>query len=267
MDLFESTWTDAADAETRLALLPVGSTEQHGPHAPLGTDTLTATAVTEAGADHYEDDTGERPVVAPAIPVGVAEEHRAFSGTLWVSPDTFRAYVRETAESLASHGFDRVVFVNGHGGNVDALREVAARLTRDGDVDAAPFTWFDHVEGAGDNTTVTERDGTGNDETDDATIPPMGHGGGRETALLRAVRPDLLREDRIGAAREGASEGWGEWVAGVNVAYDTEEFAENGVVGNPGEGDAETGEHLLAAAATALTELLAAVDERAATDD
>ena len=266
MDLSEATWTDATDAGTRLALLPVGSTEQHGPHAPLGTDTLTAAAVAEAGADRHERETGERPVVAPAIPVGVAEEHRAFDGTMWVSPDTFRAYVRETAESLASHGFDRLVLVNGHGGNVDALREVAARLTRDGDADAVPFTWFDHVEGAVGET-EEDRDGEGSEEADDAVIPPMGHGGGRETALLRAVRPDLVREDRVAAAREGASDGWGRWVAGVNVAYDTEEFAENGVVGDPTEGDAETGERLLAAAAAALAELLAAVDEREATDD
>ncbi len=247
MDLSETTWTDAADAETGLALVPVGSTEQHGPHAPLGTDTYTAEAVAAAGADRHERETGERPVVAPAIPVGVAEEHRAFAGTLWVSPDTFRAYVRETAASLASHGFDRVVLVNGHGGNVDALREVAARLTRDGDAHAVPFTWFEHVEGTGDGE-----------------VPPMGHGGGRETALLRATRPDLVREDRVEAAREGASDRWGEWVAGVNLAHDTDEFSENGVVGDPTEGDAETGERLLSTAAAALAEVCAAVDERAA---
>ncbi len=258
MDLSETTWTDAADADTRLALLPVGSTEQHGPHAPLGTDAYTAEAVAEAGADRFERETGERPVVAPVVPVGVAEEHRAFAGTLWVSPDTFRRYVRETAASLASHGFDRVVLVNGHGGNVDALREVAARLTRDGDAHAVPFTWFEHVEGAG---------GGDGDGTDDAAIPPMGHGGGRETALLRTVRPDLVREERVAAAREGASDGWGEWVAGVNLAYDTEEFSENGVVGDPAEGDAETGERLLAAAAATLANVLAAVDERAGPDD
>ena len=53
MRLDESTWTDARDAETDLALLPVGSTEQHGPHAPLGVDSLTAEAIAEAG-DHVE---------------------------------------------------------------------------------------------------------------------------------------------------------------------------------------------------------------------
>ncbi|MFC6730120.1 creatininase family protein, partial [Natronoarchaeum mannanilyticum] len=126
MHLSERTWTDAADAETELAILPIGSTEQHGPHAPLGTDVLTAEAVAEAGVERYDGEV----VVAPAIPVGVAEEHRQFSGTLWVSEETFRSYVRETVASLAEHGWDRVVLVNGHGGNVGALREVAGRIVR-----------------------------------------------------------------------------------------------------------------------------------------
>jgi len=141
MHLSESTWTDADSVETDLALLPVGSTEQHGPHAPLGTDALTAEAVAEAGAASYDGEV----VVAPTIPVGVAEEHRQFSGTLWVSEDTFRDYVRETVTSLAHHGWDRVVLVNGHGGNVAALREVCGRITRHDDAYAVPFTWFDAV--------------------------------------------------------------------------------------------------------------------------
>ncbi|GAA0664483.1 creatininase family protein [Natronoarchaeum mannanilyticum] len=237
MHLSERTWTDAADAETELAILPIGSTEQHGPHAPLGTDVLTAEAVAEAGVERYDGEV----VVAPAIPVGVAEEHRQFSGTLWVSEETFRSYVRETVASLAEHGWDRVVLVNGHGGNVGALREVAGRIVRRDDAYAVPFTWFDAV---GDHSA------------------DMGHGGPLETAVLRAVAPELVREDRIEEAREDASDGWGEWVSGVNLAFDSAEFTENGVVGDPGEGDAERGEELLELAADALAALLDAVAER-----
>ena len=237
MHLSEVTSTDVDAAETSLALVPVGSTEQHGPHAPLSTDTLNAEAVAGAGADAFDGEV----VVAPAIPVGVAEEHRAFSGTMWVSPDTFRAYVRECVESLAHHGFDRIVLVNGHGGNVEALQEVAARVSRDGDAYAVAFTWFDAV---------------------DADVP-MGHAGGRETALLCATNPDLVREDRIEAAREGAASRWGEWVSGVNLAHDSAEFSENGVVGDPAAGDAELGEAMLEQAAEKLVELLVAVEKRA----
>jgi creatinine amidohydrolase len=237
MHLSDVTWTDVRDADTDLALLPVGSTEQHGPHAPLGTDAFNAETVAEAGADHHDADVA----VAPTIPVGVAEEHRHFSGTLWVSPDTFRDYVRDVVGSLAHHGLDRVVVVNGHGGNVPALGEVTATITRHDDAFAVPFTWFEAV---GDH---------GSD---------MGHGGPLETALLRATHPELVRDERIDEAREGASERWGDWVSGVNLAHDSAEFTENGVVGDPGAGDADLGSELLDRAAEALDRLLTAVDDR-----
>ncbi|SER49706.1 creatininase family protein [Natrinema salaciae] len=237
MDLTTATWTDVRGLETDLAVVPVGSTEQHGPHAPLGTDVLTAEAVADAGLER----TDREVVRAPAIPVGIAEEHRQFPGTMWVSEDTFRNYVGEAVESLAHHGFDRVVIVNGHGGNVDALREVGGRRTRDGDAYVVPFTWF---EGVGEHTA------------------DMGHGGPLETALLRHLEPDLIREERIDDAQTGAADGWGDWTSNVNLAYDAAEFTENGVVGDPADGDARRGEELLELAADALARLLEAVAER-----
>ncbi|WP_458190382.1 creatininase family protein [Haladaptatus sp. NG-WS-4] len=237
MHLSEATWTEADAVETNLAVLPVGSTEQHGPHAPLGTDCLNAEAVAEAGAEAYDGDV----VVAPPVSVGVSEEHRQFSGTLWVSEDTFRQYVRETVASLAHHGWNRVVIVNGHGGNVAALREVAGQITRHDDVYAVPFTWFEAV---------------GDHRSD------MGHAGPLETALLRFVHPELVREERIDDASEGASDGWGEWVSYTNLAFDSAEFTANGVVGDPEEGDEERGEELLELATQSLVKLLEAVAAR-----
>lgn len=239
MHLSEATWTDAT-VETDLALVPVGSTEQHGPHAPLGTDTLTAQAVASAGAERYADAHGTEVVIAPAIPVSIAEEHRQFAGTLWVTPDTLRNYVRDVVMSLASHGWNRTVLVNGHGGNVGALREVAAAITRHDEAYAVPFTWFEAA----------------------ASLSEMGHGGPLETALLRAIEPDLVREERIEEAREGASERWGDWVAKTNLAFDAAEFTENGVVGDPDDGDAERGEELLERATAALVTVLEAIEER-----
>ena len=237
MNLSQATWTDVASFETDLAVVPVGSTEQHGPHAPLGTDTLAAVAVAEAGCERYDGEV----VRAPAIPVGIAEEHRHFPGTLWVSPDTFRAYVRETIASLAYHGFDRVVVVNGHGGNVDALREVTGTITRHDDAYAVPFTWFEAV---GEHA----RD--------------MGHGGPLETALISHLHPDLIDEDRLEDARDGGSDRWGEWVSSTNLAHDSAEFTDNGVVGDPTAGDERLGEELLDLAATALARLVERVDNR-----
>jgi len=244
MDLAEHTWTDADGTETELAVLPVGSTEQHGPHAPLGTDTMTATAVAAAGVDRYDGTA----VVAPAVPVGVAEEHAQFPGTLWVSPDTFRSYVRDVVESLSAHGWNRVVVVNGHGGNVAALREVCGRLTREGRTYTVPFTWFDAVD-------VGEIESLTGDEA-------MGHGGPLETSLVSHLRPDLVREERFEAARDGGAAGWGEFLHGVNLAYDSAEFTRSGIVGDPSSGSPAVGEQLLEAASERLAELLATVERR-----
>ena len=237
MKLDEATWTDAAASDAELALVPVGSTEQHGPHAPLGTDTINAVSIADAGATAFDGEV----VIAPPVPVGIAEEHRHFAGTLWVREDTFRRYVREVVGSLAHHGWDRVVVVNGHGGNVAALREVCARISRHDEAYAVPFTWFESI---GEHR------------------EKMGHGGTLETALLRHTAADLVHEDRIENARSGASDRWGDWTARVNLAYDTVEFSENGVVGDPGAGDAELGAELLDAAGSALARLLETVAER-----
>ena len=237
MHLTRESWTDADAADTTLAVLPVGSTEQHGPHAPLGTDVLTAEAVAEAGADRYADPV----VVAPAIPVGIAEEHRRFSGTLWTSESTFRDYVRDVVGSLASHGWDRVVVVNGHGGNIAALKEVTARIVRHDDAYAVPFTWFDEV---GEHTS------------------DMGHAGPLETSLLRHTDAETVHEDRLEAAAAEGANRWGEWPGRVHLAVDSYEFTDNGVVGDPRESSADLGEELLDRSADALCALLDAVRNR-----
>ncbi|WP_435196727.1 creatininase family protein [Natronomonas sp. EA1] len=240
MHLADSTWTDVRDTDADVALLPVGSTEQHGPHAPLGLDFLAAEAVADAGAEAYVDTYGREALVAPTLPIGIAEEHRAFDGTLWLSPDTFRANIRETVGSLAHHGFSRVVVVNGHGGNVDALGEVCATISRQDASYAVPFTWFDAIAAEG-----------------------MGHAGKVETALMRHLHPELVHEDRTQEAKDGAADRWGEWLHGVNLAHDSSEFTDSGVVGDPTTGSAALGEELLEEAAMALAEVADAVATRA----
>jgi creatinine amidohydrolase len=198
---------------------------------------VNAETVAEEGANRYDGEV----VVAPTIPVGVAEEHRHFTGTLWVSEDNFRAYVRDVVSSLAAHGWTRIVLVNGHGGNVPALREVGAKITRHDDAYAVPFTWFDAISDHGDN---------------------MGHGGPIETSLLRHTYPELVREGELESAAEDASDGWGEWEGSVNLAYDSAEFTENGVVGDPSKSDAALGERLLELSSDALVDLLQRLAER-----
>ncbi|WP_050047804.1 creatininase family protein [Halanaeroarchaeum sulfurireducens] len=239
MHLADATWTDLDEADVDVALLPVGSTEQHGPHAPLGTDYLTAAAIADSAAEAAKHEV----VVAPAVPIGVAEEHRQFTGTMWVTPDTFRAYVREAVESLLGHGWDRVVLVNGHGGNVPAIEEVAARLTRDHDALVAPFTWFEAVD----------------------VDLPMGHAGAVETSILLASYPELVHEERFAAAADDGADRWGDWVGSVDLAQDSAAFTDNGAVGDPGEASADVGDTLEEQAREALVSLLDAVLDRSTT--
>lgn len=236
MNIVDATWTDVDETDPDVVLLPVGSTEQHGPHAPLGTDHYSAETVAETAANAADHEV----LVAPSIPIGVSEEHRHFTGTLWVSPDTFRAYVRETVESMLDHGWDRIVLVNGHGGNTAPIAEVAARLGRDHPALVAPFTWFEAV---------------------DAEVP-MGHAGAVETSFLLATRPELVHEDRFAEAAAGAGDRWGEWVSGVNLAVDSASFTENGVVGDPTEASEEIGNALEHDASEALQRLIAALVDR-----
>lgn len=229
MHLSDATWPDADTTEGDLALLPVGSTEQHGPHAPLSTDTLTAEAVSAAGVAAYDGSA----VVAPALPYGISREHRYFAGTLWLTPDTFRAVLRDVIESLAHHGWEQIVIVNGHGGNTDAIREVAANTTRDGVAQTFAFTWFDAI-----------------------TADDMGHAGPVETSVLLHRAPDLVDIDNLEEGADGGSEKWGYWVSGTNLAYDSNEFTDNGVVGDPTTASETRGKELLDEAADALAELL-----------
>jgi creatinine amidohydrolase len=127
VQLAEKSWPEAEKlfGEIDVAILPVGSTEQHGPHNPLGTDHLIAARM----AFEVGERTGVP--VLPVVPVGVSAHHRQFPGTLWVPPDVFRGYIKSIVLAAASHGVKKFLIVNGHGGNDDSLMEVAGELRRE----------------------------------------------------------------------------------------------------------------------------------------
>ncbi|MEU8802904.1 mycofactocin biosynthesis peptidyl-dipeptidase MftE [Spirillospora sp. NPDC048819] len=128
-DLAGAAWPDVGAAP--LVLVPLGSTEQHGPHLPLSTDTVIAQAVAERAADALRAKTDGQVFVAPAIAYGASGEHAGFPGTISIGHEALHAVIVETVRSLAAWA-GRVVLVNGHGGNVATLDAAVARLRREG---------------------------------------------------------------------------------------------------------------------------------------
>lgn len=124
MMVADLTWPEVAArsaAETVLAV-PVGSTEQHGPHLPLSTDTDLAVALATGLAARHP-----RVLVAPAVAYGASGEHRGFPGTLSIGQAALELLIVELCRS-ATDTFERIVLVNGHGGNVEALRRAVTLL-------------------------------------------------------------------------------------------------------------------------------------------
>nr|WP_199345593.1 mycofactocin biosynthesis peptidyl-dipeptidase MftE [Mycobacteroides chelonae] len=149
---------------------PLGSTEQHGPHLPLDTDTRIANAVATAAAGELAADTGDgRTALAPAIAYGSSGEHQSFAGTISIGTEALTRVLVEYARS-ATQWCRRIVFVNGHGGNIEATVS-AVRMLRSEGRDIA--WWACAVEGG------------------DA------HAGHVETSLLLHISPENVRREEV----------------------------------------------------------------------
>ncbi|MCP4725110.1 MAG: creatininase family protein, partial [bacterium] len=120
------TWYDVEQAlkHTDMALIPVGSIEQHGKHLPLGTDSYAAIETSKLIAQEADV------IVCPVTLAGLSEHHMDFPGTLTLKPKTFEAVLFETAQCLISHGFKKLTFYNGHGGNTTSIKNVIRKINQ-----------------------------------------------------------------------------------------------------------------------------------------
>ncbi len=226
-----ATWPEieaALASGKRTALLPLGSTEQHGPALPFATDSWIAEALAERLAHALPD-----AIRLPALTLGAASEHLAFPGTLSLAPETLIAILADVAGSLAHHGFEKIFCFSAHGGNLGALRQAEARLAEA----AAPARWFAYTDHKRLNAALFALSEAGGVAADAAGQ----HAGELEASILDAIRPGANRRQRL----EGgliASE-----FAGKELFYPSlREHAVNGVVGDPRSASRERGERYLA---------------------
>lgn len=199
----------AGRAASSLLAVPLGATEQHGPHLPIGTDTLVASAL----ADRLAAQRGDV-IVAPGVAYGSSGEHAGFAGTLSIGAPATTTLVVEVGRS--ADAFRGVVLVCGHGGNAAAVGKAVSTLRAEGrDV----LAWFPSV-GGGD-----------------------AHAGRTETSLLLALAPELVRGD---AAEPGERRSLAELLPALQ-AGGVASVSPNGVLGDPTGASAEEGARLLAA--------------------
>jgi creatinine amidohydrolase len=179
--LAEWTRTDAAErAATTLLVLPTGATEQHGPHLPTGTDLLCVEHIAQRAAARAAERIAV--VVAPALPFGSSHHHLPFGATLSLGTETYYRVLIDLLESAVSGGFSRVFVLNGHGGNHELVQLAARDLALKQRASVAAASWWTLARDALMAAGAAER----------GRVP--GHAGALETALMLALRPELVHE-------------------------------------------------------------------------
>lgn len=245
MLLQEMTWQEinALDRST-IVIATFGAVEQHGTHLPLDTDALIGREI----ARRLDAACGGRLLILPTQWLGLSLHHMSFSGTLTASVDTYLAMAFDLLGSVAQAGFQKIMVLNSHGGNVSALDLVLTKCR-----EQYPKTRMIGV-------TYWNAAAAQLNALRESAVGGMGHACELETSLVLAVRPDLVRGEHVSPdGRQTLSEFLGKdmLVGGsVSISRHFSEISEHGAVGDPRTASAEKGERFFEAIVTRLAKLV-----------
>lgn len=236
------------DASRAVAVLPLGATEQHGPHLPLSVDTVLVEGVVNAALPHLSAQ--DSVWVLPTQALGLSTEHQAFEGTLTLSPETVIALWCEIGASVARAGFKKMLMFNAHGGNVGLMDVVARELRAQHGLLVYSSSWY-------------------NLPLDEAALAQFSahehrfgiHGGEIETSMMLALAPDLVdmsqAQNFTSSSQERAQRypvlGNGK---SAKLGWHIQDYNPSGAVGNAGAATAAKGQALVKSAGEQLAVLL-----------
>ena len=240
-----------AMAPKAVAVLPTASTEQHGPHLPVCTDSLLCETVARQAAALAAQQISV--IVTPTLCFGNSHHHFPFAGVLSLTSQTFMAAVTEVLEGLVKSGFRKLLVLNGHGGNTDSNAVVGLDFAHrlDQPVSIATGAYWDIAREA-----VASR-GLAASEL----IP--GHAGYFETALVMAIRPDLVNQEGLGRVQDLSQKRQGLFAAltGATMQVHGAWAASSGYTDNPALATAEKGQQILEVVVQAVADFLIAFDQ------
>jgi creatinine amidohydrolase len=230
----------ALDRDRTVVILPLGSVEQHGNHMPLGTDTILSQTVSLAAAGALKD-----VIVLPPPWYGFSAHHMRFPGSITLSAQTLIAVASDVVAAVVKHGFRRILIVNGHGGNGGIIDVLASMLGHRhyGRARIAALTYFTLAR---EEIAALRQSAPGG----------MGHACEFETAMMQAVRPELVHMDRATTIYPdpGSSYLTTDLLGGsaIRVYHDFADLSPTGVLGDPSLATPEAGRQFLAATVGAL---------------
>jgi creatinine amidohydrolase len=244
------------DAARTIAVLPVAATEQHGPHLPLGVDTVLVDGIVAAALPDLGVDL--KVLFLPTQAVGLSPEHARFPGTLTLKNETILRLWTDIGESVAASGIHKLVLFNAHGGNVSVMDLVARDLRARLGLLVYSVSWF--------NLPLKDAQGQDVNALFDADEHRFGiHAGDIETSMMLALDPhhvDMGQARHFASAAQARSTRFDILGNGksAKLGWQMQDYNPAGAVGNAAAATADKGRAVVNAAGRALARLLAEVD-------